>query len=311
MLQGKESVAVDIHTDDGRDIVHELVRHADAVLVSFRAGVVERLGLDADDAARVNPDLVYLERARLRRRRSVRPSARVRADHRRRLGPGDAQHRRVGTPRSRSRRRGGEAGRAAHRAGRHGRRPRRRLLRARRGDRAPARTPGPATRRTRTGDADLDAAHHGPRARRGHGRVRRGTDAPHLRPWAPRAFGARYRLYETAERLGVPRRAGAPGEWEALATALAPYVDLAVRPTVRRRAFTGRQRRRPRGDPRRRVPQATGRRLGDRSSSHSTSAASRSDRAHPTGSSSPTVASADRTAGSPTSTTRSSAGIHG
>ena len=60
VLQGKETVAVDIHTDAGREIVHELVRHADAVLVSFRAGVVERLGLDPASLLAVNPDLVYL-----------------------------------------------------------------------------------------------------------------------------------------------------------------------------------------------------------------------------------------------------------
>jgi crotonobetainyl-CoA:carnitine CoA-transferase CaiB-like acyl-CoA transferase len=60
VLQGKESVAVDIHTDEGRAVVHDLVRGADAILVSFRAGVVERLGLDPDTLHAVNPDLVYL-----------------------------------------------------------------------------------------------------------------------------------------------------------------------------------------------------------------------------------------------------------
>ena len=60
VLQGKESVAVDIHTDDGRAIAHDLVRGADAILVSFRAGVVERLGLDPETLLAINPDLVYL-----------------------------------------------------------------------------------------------------------------------------------------------------------------------------------------------------------------------------------------------------------
>jgi len=60
VLQGKESVAVDIHTDAGRAIVHELVRHADLVLASFRAGAVERVGLDPDTLLAINPDLVYL-----------------------------------------------------------------------------------------------------------------------------------------------------------------------------------------------------------------------------------------------------------
>ena len=60
VLQGKESIAVDIATDEGREIVHELVRRADAVLQSFRAGVAQRLGYTAADLLAINPDLVYL-----------------------------------------------------------------------------------------------------------------------------------------------------------------------------------------------------------------------------------------------------------
>jgi crotonobetainyl-CoA:carnitine CoA-transferase CaiB-like acyl-CoA transferase len=60
VLQGKESVAVDITSDDGRAIVLELVRRADVVLQSFRAGVAERHGYTAQDLLAVNPDLVYL-----------------------------------------------------------------------------------------------------------------------------------------------------------------------------------------------------------------------------------------------------------
>jgi crotonobetainyl-CoA:carnitine CoA-transferase CaiB-like acyl-CoA transferase len=59
-VQGKESVAVDITTPDGHAIVTELVRRADAVLQSFRAGVAERLGYDAASLLAVNPRLVYL-----------------------------------------------------------------------------------------------------------------------------------------------------------------------------------------------------------------------------------------------------------
>ena len=60
VLQGKECVAVDIHTDAGREIVYDLVRRADALLLSFRAGVVERLGLDPESLLAINPDLMYL-----------------------------------------------------------------------------------------------------------------------------------------------------------------------------------------------------------------------------------------------------------
>jgi crotonobetainyl-CoA:carnitine CoA-transferase CaiB-like acyl-CoA transferase len=61
VLQGKESVAVDIASDEGREIVYELVRRADVVLQSFRAGVAERHGYTSADLLAVNPDLVYLD----------------------------------------------------------------------------------------------------------------------------------------------------------------------------------------------------------------------------------------------------------
>jgi crotonobetainyl-CoA:carnitine CoA-transferase CaiB-like acyl-CoA transferase len=60
VLQGKESVAVDMASDAGREIVLELVRRADVVLQSFRAGVAERHGYTAAEMLAVNPDLVYL-----------------------------------------------------------------------------------------------------------------------------------------------------------------------------------------------------------------------------------------------------------
>jgi crotonobetainyl-CoA:carnitine CoA-transferase CaiB-like acyl-CoA transferase len=60
VLSGKESVAIDLHAPEGREIVRELARRADAVLRSFRAGVAERLGYDEESLLAINPDLVYL-----------------------------------------------------------------------------------------------------------------------------------------------------------------------------------------------------------------------------------------------------------
>jgi len=59
-VQGKESLAVDIATDEGREIVYELAREADVVLQGFRAGVAKRLQVDAESLRAVNPNLVYL-----------------------------------------------------------------------------------------------------------------------------------------------------------------------------------------------------------------------------------------------------------
>jgi crotonobetainyl-CoA:carnitine CoA-transferase CaiB-like acyl-CoA transferase len=59
-VQGKESICVDLSTEEGRAIVHGLARKSDVVLQSFRAGVAKRQGVDADTLRAVNPDLVYL-----------------------------------------------------------------------------------------------------------------------------------------------------------------------------------------------------------------------------------------------------------
>ncbi|MGE0308024.1 MAG: CoA transferase, partial [Acidimicrobiia bacterium] len=60
VLQGKESIAVDLTSEEGLAIVHELVRGADIVLQSFRAGAAERTRVDAATLKAINPNLVYL-----------------------------------------------------------------------------------------------------------------------------------------------------------------------------------------------------------------------------------------------------------
>ncbi|MCU1401530.1 MAG: CoA transferase [Acidimicrobiales bacterium] len=59
VTQGKESIAVDIQTVDGRAIVERLVRDADMVLQTFRGGVARKLGLDHERLMEINPDLIY------------------------------------------------------------------------------------------------------------------------------------------------------------------------------------------------------------------------------------------------------------
>lgn len=60
VTQGKECIAVDLATEEGRRIVHDVAREADVVIQSFRAGVAERLGVDGATLTAINPDLVYL-----------------------------------------------------------------------------------------------------------------------------------------------------------------------------------------------------------------------------------------------------------
>ncbi|REF68722.1 MULTISPECIES: CaiB/BaiF CoA transferase family protein [Paracoccus] len=57
--RSKKSVSLDLKTDDGRRIFHELVKHADVVFENLSDGVVERLGVDYETLRKINPRIVY------------------------------------------------------------------------------------------------------------------------------------------------------------------------------------------------------------------------------------------------------------
>jgi len=59
LSRGRRSIAVDLKSDAGREVVFKLCDRADAILEGFRPGVMERLGLGPDDLAARNPKLVY------------------------------------------------------------------------------------------------------------------------------------------------------------------------------------------------------------------------------------------------------------
>jgi len=57
--RGRRSVAVDLKTPEGREVVLRLAERADALIEGFRPGVTERLGVGPDDCLSRNPRLVY------------------------------------------------------------------------------------------------------------------------------------------------------------------------------------------------------------------------------------------------------------
>lgn len=59
MNMSKRSLALDLKAPRGREIALALVRGADAMVHNFRAGVVDRLGLDYASARAANPSIVY------------------------------------------------------------------------------------------------------------------------------------------------------------------------------------------------------------------------------------------------------------
>jgi crotonobetainyl-CoA:carnitine CoA-transferase CaiB-like acyl-CoA transferase len=57
---GKLGLALDLRTESGRDVLHDLVRWADVLLESFTPGVMEAWGLDYESLRHVNPGLVMV-----------------------------------------------------------------------------------------------------------------------------------------------------------------------------------------------------------------------------------------------------------
>lgn len=57
--RGKRSAAVDLKTEAGTAAFHALAAEADAVVESFRPGVVERLGIGPEAVHETNPGVVY------------------------------------------------------------------------------------------------------------------------------------------------------------------------------------------------------------------------------------------------------------
>ena len=56
---GKRSLTLDLKTPPAREVVHRLVRSADAVVENFKPGVMDRLGFDYPTLRAIKPDLVY------------------------------------------------------------------------------------------------------------------------------------------------------------------------------------------------------------------------------------------------------------
>jgi crotonobetainyl-CoA:carnitine CoA-transferase CaiB-like acyl-CoA transferase len=57
--RNKKSIALDLKSPEGKDILIRLCKSADAVVENFRAGVMDRLGLSYEMLRRENPRLVY------------------------------------------------------------------------------------------------------------------------------------------------------------------------------------------------------------------------------------------------------------
>ena len=59
--RGKRSLVVDLHRAEGRALIQRLVPQVDVVVVNYRLGVAQRLGIDYETLRAIRPDLIYVE----------------------------------------------------------------------------------------------------------------------------------------------------------------------------------------------------------------------------------------------------------
>ncbi len=57
--RGKESISLNLKTEQGRNIILELVKKVDVIMENFRPGTMEKLGLGYETLKQVNPKIIY------------------------------------------------------------------------------------------------------------------------------------------------------------------------------------------------------------------------------------------------------------
>ena len=57
--RGKRSLVIDLHDERGQAVLRRLIPQIDVVLINYRYGVAERMGIDYDSLKKLRPDLIY------------------------------------------------------------------------------------------------------------------------------------------------------------------------------------------------------------------------------------------------------------
>lgn len=59
--RGKKGVALDMARPEAKEVIHKLVVDADVVVINYRPGVAEKLGIDYETLRAINPKIIYCE----------------------------------------------------------------------------------------------------------------------------------------------------------------------------------------------------------------------------------------------------------
>ena len=58
--RGKKSIAIDLKTKQGKEILFKLASEADVFMQNFRPGAIERMGFSEKDLRKINKDIIYV-----------------------------------------------------------------------------------------------------------------------------------------------------------------------------------------------------------------------------------------------------------
>jgi crotonobetainyl-CoA:carnitine CoA-transferase CaiB-like acyl-CoA transferase len=58
--RGKKSLAIDLKSKEGKEILIKLIKGSDVLMQNFRPGTTDRMGFGYEDMKKINPNLVYL-----------------------------------------------------------------------------------------------------------------------------------------------------------------------------------------------------------------------------------------------------------
>ena len=60
LARNKKSITLDLHQEEGKDILRKLVSKSDMVIENFRTGTLEKWGIGYEDLKKINPNLVMI-----------------------------------------------------------------------------------------------------------------------------------------------------------------------------------------------------------------------------------------------------------